>query len=66
MMKEELLKIKGVYYYSDNFVKIQIGGRTLTIDCSDGFSRLDDLLLTKSSNTEDMLLLVKLLLKNND
>lgn len=65
-MKKELLKIEGAYSYCDNFVKILIGGRLLTIDCSDGFSRLDDMLLTSYSTTEDMVLLVKLLLKNND
>lgn len=65
-MKKELMQIEGAYSYVENFVKIQIGGRTLTIDCTDGFSRLDDTLLTSKATTEQMVQLVNLLLSTND
>ena len=65
-MKKELMQIEGACSYVENFVKIQIGGRTLTIDCTDGFSRLDDMMLTNTATTEQMVQLVKLLLSTND
>ena len=60
------MQIEGACSYVENFVKIQIGGRTLTIDCTDGFSRLDDMMLTNTATTEQMVQLVKLLLSTND
>ena len=65
-MKKELMQIEGAYSNSENFVKIQIGGRTLTIDCTDGYSRLDNILLTSKATTHQMVLLVNILLMTND
>jgi len=65
-MKEELLKIEGAFNASPSFVNFQIGGRTLIIDCEDGCSMLDNVLLTNGATTEDMVSIVTLLLRTND
>jgi hypothetical protein len=65
-MKSELMKIEGAMSYGESFVKFQIGGRTLTVDCTDGFSYIDGLQLTSGASTRDMVHLITLILRNND